>query len=49
MSRDVQAVIDGILPKPASGITILVLAIPTEHAHGIEREDLVTLNIKEKS
>jgi hypothetical protein len=47
MSRDVHAIVDGILPKPASGITILVLAIPTEHAHGIERSDHVVLNIKE--
>ena len=47
MSRDIQAVVDAILPKPT--MTILVIAIPTEHAYGIEREDLVTLNIKEPS
>lgn len=49
MSRDVRAVVDGILPKPASGITIVVLAIPIGEAHGIEREDTVTLNVKEAS
>lgn len=49
MSRDIRAVVDGIIHKPASGITIIVLAIPTEEAHGIERETMATLNVKEAS
>lgn len=47
MSRDIRAVVDGVIHRPEAGITIIVLAIPASEAHGIERETMATLNIKE--
>lgn len=47
MSRDVQAMVSAILRKP--DMTIIAISIPTEHTHGVELDDLITLNIKESS
>ena len=48
MSRDVVAVVEGVEPM-TQGETLLLIAIPSEHASGLVRGNLITLNIKEKS